>query len=220
MKARNTWELENRLDLSLGPRKRELTEHRFAVMGGGSFRRGVLRRSGIVLMYAHWEGFVREASSLYLSLVDSRGLPVAELARNFQAIALRTTLLRLGATRKVSRHIELLNDIADAMKLPQAPARMPTNGIIAERSNLDARAFYEILETLGLDPTPYKLQEKPVIGRLVRLRHQIAHGARVPVDFSTYNDLHAHLISILDVFREQIVRAAVGRLFLAGPNMS
>ena len=57
-------------------------------------KRNVLIRSGITLLYAHWEGYIKCAASAYLEFVSNvarrENLKYRDLAYNFIAIAMKS----------------------------------------------------------------------------------------------------------------------------------
>ena len=58
-------------------------------------------------MYAHWEGFVKTASTAYLEFVFYQRLKNHELAPNFLALSIRKLLQAASQTNKIESHIEL-----------------------------------------------------------------------------------------------------------------
>src|SRR5690348_9055536 len=49
-------------------------------------------RSGIALLYAHWEGFIKNAGTYYLDFVATKALPYKELTSNFIALSMKAEL--------------------------------------------------------------------------------------------------------------------------------
>ena len=68
MKVRTTDELINALDNNLSWRKKEIIDYKFLIeKNKNSLLSYPLIRGGIAIIYAHWEGFIKEASDmLYL----------------------------------------------------------------------------------------------------------------------------------------------------------
>src|SRR5437867_1425336 len=96
--ALNTVEdIEDALDNSLGWRRIELQALKGAIVDAE--RRSpnaplarALGRSGVAIVYAHWEGFVKDACQFYVEYVAKRRLLCSELNDGF----LRTVLLGLS----------------------------------------------------------------------------------------------------------------------------
>ena len=71
MKIRTTEELLGKLDEALSWRKKELIDYKLITeRNKGSLLQKPLTRAGIALVYAHWEGFIKEASGFYLSYLS------------------------------------------------------------------------------------------------------------------------------------------------------
>ncbi|NLW74850.1 MAG: hypothetical protein GXY18_00240, partial [Methanomicrobiales archaeon] len=52
----------------------------------------VLIRCGIALLYAHWEGFIKKASSSYLEFIKMQRLRNDQLKPNFLTLSMRHTV--------------------------------------------------------------------------------------------------------------------------------
>src|SRR6266513_4573149 len=100
MKLRTADALQDFLDRGLILRRKELTEYKFLLDGSSTRldRRDALLRGGVTLLYAHWEGYVKNAATAYLDFLSYQRLRYEELATNFLALAARRILRRAGAT--------------------------------------------------------------------------------------------------------------------------
>ena len=49
----------------------------------------VVGKSMILLLYAHWEGFIKKSSKCYLKFVSDKNIKVKELTHNFEALMLK-----------------------------------------------------------------------------------------------------------------------------------
>jgi len=93
-------DLEDALDESFGWRRVELQAMDAAIAdaekgGAGTPLSRALARSGIALLYAHWEGFVKDGCQRYVDYVSKRRLTCDQVNDGF----LRPTVV--GLARKV-----------------------------------------------------------------------------------------------------------------------
>lgn len=206
-------QLQSKLDRSLAKRKTELASQRATVLRAAA-EAPVLRRSGITLIYAHWEGFFREACEGYLELVGSTARRVHELTPTFQAMAMRGQIRRFGASGKTADHVQLIDLIRRETRPPSSERRLPWRRAF-RLGNMKPESMREAIECLGLDYDPFALQEHQLIRRIRRTRNLIAHGRGVPVDQTTYDELHRGTIDLLDVLRDQVLDASSTAAYLA-----
>ncbi|PLS84135.1 MAG: hypothetical protein CYG60_19545 [Actinobacteria bacterium] len=193
------------LDAELSWRRRELTNMRFLALGGRRHEQEVLLRAGVCLMYAHWEGFVKDAATCYVNYVALKGLKYRDLSPSMVALGLRGKLRAAEETNRVTVHTEvtnfLLSDMHENAKLPWADA-------VTTRDNLNSEVLREILHLLDLDHQPYETKRVLLDQRLLRKRNEIAHGEHSPVSRTDYDELHAEVLDLLDRFRDDVENAA------------
>lgn len=210
MKIRSVTELVDFLDKELSWRKRELTTMRFLISGSRLHEREVMRRAGVCLIYAHWEGFVKSAATGYVNYVALRGLRYCDLSPSMVALGLRAKLRAAEATNRVTVHTQvtgfLLSDMGENANLPWADA-------VNTRDNLNSEVLQEILHLLDLDYRPYETKKVFLDERLLRNRNKISHGERLPVASTDYDELHSEVLSLLNRFRDDVEDAALIKRF-------
>lgn len=206
MKIRSVTELVDFLDEELSWRKRELTTMRFLALGSRPHQQEVLLRAGVCVIYAHWEGFVKSAATSYVNYVALKGLRYCDLSPSMVALGLRAKLRAAEATNRVTVHTEvtgfLLSDMRENANLPWADA-------INARDNLNSEVLQEIVHLLDLDYRPYETKKVLLDERLLRNRNKISHGERLPVTPIEYDELHSEVLSLLNVFRDDVENAAL-----------
>ncbi len=82
-KIRTLTQLRNFLDREFLWRLKEIADLKSSVRSSSSLRCKTLTRAGVPLLYAHWEGFVKNSSLGYVNFVSSQRLRYEELASCF-----------------------------------------------------------------------------------------------------------------------------------------
>ncbi|MCD4811389.1 hypothetical protein K8R14_02150 [bacterium] len=208
MKIQTVEELADYLASDLGWRKKELTFIVNSIKVEYESNIDIQLRIGTAILYAHWEGFIKNAGKYYIIYVKQLGLKYEELNDNFVALALRSKFNGLE-TAKTSKHTELVRIlINDLSKM----AIIPYYDVINTKSNLKWPIFKEILDTLGLEYSFYMTKDK-MINKLVKNRNDIAHGQRVYFDEDEFFNMYREVMNMLDYFKEQIIQSALTENF-------
>lgn len=208
---RHSSQLDQVLDRALAWRKKELTGLRFVVDKAGNGEHLILCRAGVAILYAHWEGFAKEAANGYLRLVAGQNLRLSRLTTNFVAIALASSIRVSGQSRKTIVHEGLVKRIAHDL---DCITFSRWQGVIQTRSNLQWLVFREILEALSLDPSEYSPAMMKAVDRLVGLRNAIAHGQYLAIAADEYDELHQSMMAVVQCFRDQVGDAAAAKSYL------
>lgn len=218
MKVRNTLALSEAIDNALAWRKKELTSLRILIgTRSRDHEKTLLLRAAMPVLYAHWEGFAKEASQIYLDFVSQQGLYYSELNVNFTALTARGKIRQAADAQKISAYISVVDFIFTQQT---ERAKISSNSIDTE-SNLSSSVLKNIMLCLGLDyDSSWSSRELLVDGSLLKNRNEIAHGTKVQVDEDTYRQLHDLVIDMLNHFRNIIENAAELKSYLkSAPNL-
>lgn len=215
MKIRTPIELQDAIDAEMGWRKRELTALKANIQAARSFAKDTALRSGVALLYAHWEGAIKNISYYYLCYVSSLKIPYDKLTRNFLAIAMKAQLKDFSESSKTSLHTKIIDAIFDQIS---CPSRIPQEGIINTKSNLNSAVFSEIAHTIGLKTDLYEPSYTLIDEILLNMRNKIAHGDRLDIlslDEDRYYEIHGQIFKIIDNFAIDVSNSAVLKSYMA-----
>lgn len=211
MKIRSILDLQDFLDKDFGWRLKEIAELKASVQNSGSIAQSTIIRAGIPLLYAHWEGFVKNAANAYIEFVSRKSLPLEKLSTNFIFLGLRKHLKGFSDRIAIHRGIEIVNFIKFR---PLDQPELKFDGAITARSNLNSEVFKEIALTIGIDLDKYQSWYNWIDFTLLQRRNNIAHGLFLGVDFRSYITLSDEVIDILRKFKTDIENSASTDKFL------
>lgn len=196
-------DLEDRLDESLAWRKIELSAIRSEVRRLHSkspdapLTRAMVR-SGTALVYAHWEGYTKEACQCYLDYVAIRKLKYSELSDSFLLTALRDMASKVDKPEIQSSMLEALRRPSDAR------ARIPRKDMVKTRSNLRYEVLDEIFQMLGLSLQYFEMRENFIDRSLCDARNEVAHGRHTYPDPAGFGDVVSDVLAMLEHVRDLI----------------
>lgn len=211
--------LHDDLDRGLFWRKKEISTLLLHIESQTGDLQVSLIRGAITLLYAHWEGFIKQSSIKYLQYICELNYSLEELTDNFCYITLG---------QKFPNH-EFSTNAYDWQKKifdyiykhhQDEKLRIKPEVTIKTRGNLNYEVFEEICQQVGLDTSWYVTKEKFLDERLLGLRNPIAHGefrshSKLIEDF---REIKNEIIQFLEVFKDLIVDASEKRKFLRMPN--
>lgn len=211
MKIRTVEQLSDKLYDDLAWRKKELSEVKALVEAKSvsDQRHKALVRSGVCILYSHWEGFIKLAANSYVEYVRLQKLTYRQLSSNFLALAMKEQLKEAKETNKASLYIPVcdffLSELNQRCSLPKET--------ISTASNLSSEILKEITYILGIDFSDYSTKSVLIDTKLLKTRNEIAHGNYLTFDREEYIELHTEVIEMLDKFRNQIENAALEKKF-------
>jgi hypothetical protein len=163
-----------------------------------------LMRASTTIIYAHWEGFIKNSSMAYLDYISRLSINLSELTNNFIALALKERITITGRSKRTSPHLDLINDLL--INLNQSSIN---TGTIDTNSNLNAEILQDLMTSIGLDFDSYWEMKSPFIDReLVDSRNSIAHGELTEISEEVFNNLYDFVIEAMERFKTSLENAA------------
>ncbi len=206
MKIRSKEDLIDFLTKDLGWRKKELTTLYNNVATANSNNLPTALRCASVLLYAHWEGFVKNSAESYLTYIKGQKLNLNEVNSNILALSLKQKITEFSLTNKSTLHVQFIDYFQN--NLGERAAFSETDSIKTQ-SNLNSVILKEIFVTIGLDITNYELKSNLIDKQLLKYRNDIAHGNQPPLNKDEYKTLHLEVIGMLDNIYTDISNSAV-----------
>ncbi len=212
MKIRTLNDLVDLIDEDLSWRKMELVHFNTIVSKRDSPQRQPALRGAVALLYAHWEGFVKNACHWYLCYLASQSLTLNQLRPEIAALTLRGKIVQLEGAKRTSAHRELVRHLREE---GGQRARIPTDrDAVRTESNLTFSVLEDILISIGCDPSVYELYRDLIDDQLVNSRNKIAHGEQEFIREPEWLDLYTQVIQIMDSISTQICNSAIQKSYL------
>ncbi len=182
-------EAVTRLQRASGWRKKELQTLQSAMPVIGVSSRFNMMRGSLVLLCAHCEGFLRDATAIFLRYLEDRSPALADIRESY---------------------IILLKP--DGLPRPWQAARNELLGDTSGRRRMlgDLRRHVWLL---GLDYPPFEAQEKP-LGELVRLRNAIAHGEKQWLSDDNYSEHTRRVLTFIDTLEDEVIGSVRNERYL------
>jgi hypothetical protein len=220
-------QLENLLDEDLGWRKVEISDLLFLAK---ETQKEVVLKSVILLLYAHWEGYIKKSSKLYIKYISEKKIKLTDLCYNFKAVALKVHVSKCIETKDNLTLANELTFVSSFLKFENKKFKVEINldndfdsGIIDTKSNLKPKVFKNIIEILGLNyKNALKAREHYINSHLLANRNAIGHGNKFDstnqVDFSLsikdIEKLKTIVFSIIDNFKEELLEYIYNKYYL------
>lgn len=188
----------------------EITAMSLAILNAGTAgERQAMLRGALALLYAHWEGFIRDGAEVYLEFVHyqlrQRRHLVSELSLPFLGLA----MAEMCPTDPSQRRWFVCAQLADFLQASASErAVIPRDGIVDTESNLKYAVLERILRTLGLEVAPYELKRQIIDHSLLKARNEVAHGEYLYVESIDYDNMRDQIVPLLQLFKDQVLNAA------------
>lgn len=210
MKIKTLEELQDVLDSDFAWRFKELSILKGNVTSSDSIAVKAQIRIAVVMLYAHWEGFVKNISEAYLLYVAARRLKYSELSVCFLAIVMKDKLDKCELTVKSTIHNQAINFLFENVN---ERAIIPKKDIINTHSNLNSDVFKDIMSTIGIDYSPYELRFNQIDSNLVSMRNTVAHGQFVNLKQTEFEALYTDVIVLMSSVKTDVQNAATLKLY-------
>lgn len=212
MKIKTIEALQDKIDEDLSWRKKELID--FSLMIHSSHNES-LCRAGIALLSAHFEGFIKSVSNMYLVYVSSQGEKLSNLKNNFTAISCARPFKDCIQSEKISVRTNALNNVMEKHNNEEFRIKYSErNPIISTDSNPSSKVLREIILSIGLDYSEYETKSRYIDTDLLSNRHKIVHGERISIEESDFDNTYENILEIMTQFSRQVLQAATDKEYL------
>ena len=210
MKIRTSNDLLEYLDNDLAWRRKEVIELRSLATKAKEKKADVHVRAGIALLYAHWEGYVKNSANAYVNFISSRGELTRRLQDCFIALSVKAKIAEMGASGKSSMAVPVVSYLLAAM---EKPLLLPKTGITAE-SNLSSDVLINIAGWIGVDTSKYSTRFNLIDETLLASRNKIAHGEFLTISPKRFDTLAEEILEIMEWFKTDLENAVALASFL------
>lgn len=213
-------------------RRKELTD---LMLIAEDKKEKVLYRSIILLLYAHWEGYIKKASKIYLNYIIDNKHKISLLQNNFKALCLKglsKEVLRSSNTLNLKNEMDLMlkiseiDDVRIHKKLKLDFENDTDKGIIDTQDNLNPEVLKNILSIIGLSyKEEYESKKMYIETYLLANRNAIGHGSK-EINHDVNFNLEVHklkelrdvICAIIENIRDEIVYFAKHEFYLKEKN--
>jgi len=206
MKIRTREQLGDFLNNELSWRKKELFTLMSNVKKSSPKLQDTALRSAMVLLYAHWEGFMKRATGAYLEYVINKKLKYKQLSICFLAISTKQKIKEFEQTNKSTIQNQFIEFLFDNQ---EDKAVINKENVIKTQSNLNSEILKEMMTSIGIDYTEYATKSNLIDEQLLKHRNDVAHGQRMEFDLRDYLILHEEVRKMLEKFKTDIENAAL-----------
>jgi len=163
----------------------------------------IVVRMAIPLLYANWEGYVKEICQLYLEYIERSGTKNRELKADVLGYSWSSSLKPLTGglnfEKKKSIAELALHRMDDCVRFSENERNINT------KANLNFEVLADIANHLCLDISLLNTY-KHHLNRLVNLRNNIAHGSfPSAMDYDIFNENAESIMGLMESFENTII---------------
>jgi MAE_28990/MAE_18760-like HEPN len=210
MKIRSTSEFEDFIAEEYSWRRKELTNIRNMALSARKSTQEALIRSAVAILYAHWEGFIKQSSIAKIKYLSSKGYKYNQLAPSFTAFAALSDFDGQIPAKKFDAIAKLTGGGLDLDRSIAADAEK----YIDTKSNLNSEVLKDIALKVCLDYSEFELKENLINESFLGLRNKICHGERTNISSEDFDLLYSEITALMDLFKTAILNSVFTKSFL------
>jgi hypothetical protein len=165
------------------------------------YEKNIINRLIIPQLYAHYEGFIKTASILYLNYVISTYTPQNELSDTILALHMKDKIKKCSKSNRHSDHIELIRNI----RADPDCIRFNPEVIVDTHQNLKVEYLKDIMLMCGISFDVYWESKSFFIDNiLLKNRNLIVHGELNNVDDITLAQCISDVMDIIEQYKTRL----------------
>jgi len=182
-------------------RQRELTFFKQSIANVDSYQKDAMSRAGVLLLYAHWEGFIKQISQSFLECFINENIehtPRYIIAAHFA----KMNDIFLNKYNKIDRAHNCIDCIAAGAKICASIDE------IINMENLNSENLKMIAKSVGVDFADFETRLQFIDRSFVAVRHAIAHGEGRRLTEEEFLGLERDITFLMDLFKRNIIDSA------------
>ncbi|HDX8597014.1 MAE_28990/MAE_18760 family HEPN-like nuclease [Aeromonas dhakensis] len=204
-------ELQNHIDSEMAWRIKEIAHLTASIDNSKSLSQKTMIRASIPLLYAHWEGFIKDAAIKYIEYISSLRLKYSELNECLIVLGMRRKLYDITTTNKHDIISESLKFILSGQN---EKATLKFDSAIQTESNLKSHVFDNIAKSIGVSIEHFNTKYNFIDESLLKRRNSIAHGEFLDVNASQWRDLSQETLALMRTFKNEVLNNASTKKYL------
>lgn len=185
-----------------GWRIREISDFRLAIKDSAERLKASLYRSGVPLLYAHWEGHLRFCTFKYLEHISFRRRTYMELQDSIFCVYTRNYFDSLTARKlSFSERLNILTALAQKQNARFARANIDD---VDTKSNLSSDVLSDLCLIAGINIDLFRDEFDFIDKMLLGRRNNIAHGQEIYVEEADFKAMSDRTISIMRQYKDSI----------------
>lgn len=221
-------QIEDAIQKDLAWRKMEVSQL-FRILSDVESK-DVVTKSMVLLLYAHWEGFIKKSSKYYLKYVGEKKVKIMDLTLNFKAIVLKRFVQECIDNDGLNLAKEM-NFINKQEKMDEKKFKISVDvdddldeDIINTKHNLNSKVLKNISEIVGVKYNDaMKARSTYIDAILLKHRNSIGHAGKMALDsakreeilsFDEVVKLKDFVLVMLDYYAQILLDYTEQELFL------
>lgn len=204
-KIKTLGQLQDSLDIEFSWRLKEIANLKIAVKKSDTLSKKTLVRAFLPLLYAHWEGFIKNTATKYLDFVNGQNLKYCDLQNCFVVFGIKRHINNIISSKKAAVSISTIDLIRSELN---NKAKLKIDSAIRTEFNLSSSVFENIATSVGIDTSPYEARYHLIDESLLKRRNYIAHGEYMDIDSEDLRKLADEVLGLLRLFKTDIENAA------------
>lgn len=192
-------------------RKRELSELWLRILSSDYEKQRTYIRCAISILYAHWEGFIKECSAAFLEFVHFKRVKGHEICSEIMALSMKRRMRKALIEEDSEAYVKIVSEIRNAIPFD---FMINFENAIETNNNLNSKVLRRITNYLNLDYSNFAAREKQIDEILVHYRNNIVHGKNLWLTRENYRELHESIIVLLEIFRNLIENSAAMKSYI------
>ena len=153
MKIRSQTELQENIDNEIAQRRKELLNLKGMLLNAKAKNELLLAKCLVVIAYSHWEGFVKNATRVYMKYVKFQGLTPNQYSQELRSSLMYRQIMKTNDS--VVNKIVLTEDFLYNNK----PLVVDEDDLCDTESNLNYDILKKILYNIGLRSNAFDTKE-------------------------------------------------------------